>query len=155
MVSYVLRYYQMLLYVLIDYHILSYVIIYYHILSYIIIYYHILSYIIIYYHLLPYIIIYYHLLSYIINIYIYIINMFLAIISLTWNKWGGNPPALTRPYGPLGDESQRCWGPWVDGWRSIDQTWGFHKWWYIWLIPPIWEWFVPTIYGEMMISDDD
>jgi hypothetical protein len=130
---------------------LSYIIIYYHILSYIIIYYHILSYIIIYYHILSFIIIYYHILS----TYIYIINMFLAIISLTWNKWGGNPPALTRPYGPLGDESQRCWGPWVDGWRSIDQTWGFHKWWYIWLIPPIWEWFVPTIYGEMMISDDD
>ena len=26
---------------------------------------------------------------------------------------------------------------------------------YIWLTPPIWEWFIETIYGEMMINDDD
>ena len=26
---------------------------------------------------------------------------------------------------------------------------------HIWLTPPIWEWFIETIYGEMMINDDD
>ena len=26
---------------------------------------------------------------------------------------------------------------------------------YIWLIPPIWEWLIETIYGEMIINDDD